>query len=72
MLLQNHRAKEMDLLQFTTLRYSAVLKSSVQRINQILKGPEQKNAAPKDGVFSSSGAVDGTRTRDPRRDRPVL
>jgi hypothetical protein len=41
---------------FTTLRYLRELRVGAPPFNQYWK----------------SGAVDGTRTRDPRRDRPIL
>ena len=33
---------------------------------------ESKKGEPKFALLAKSGGVDGTRTRDPRRDRPVF
>jgi hypothetical protein len=34
--------------------------------------PGRKKGEPRFALRSKSGGVDGTRTRDPRRDRPVF
>ena len=45
-----------------------LFKSSIQYI----KYSDQKIKAPINRCFFKFGAADGARTRDPRRDRPVL
>ena len=37
-----------------------------------VRSPLKRQKPPHGGGFWKSGAVDGARTRDPRRDRPVL
>ena len=49
---------------------AAAVNNSDNRNCQLAKLVDKKNAPL--GAFAVSGGVDGTRTRDPRRDRPVF